>query len=189
MAASFLDWVEDWSPSWALGELSAGWYGTLAGLRADMLAEGMRIALLGAWLDEPESPDDVLALAGAEYRMPRYPSETAAQYRARLLTAFTRHANAGTPARINAEIADAQLDGTVLFQPLHPGPLPDLVTPYWSQFFILTTETEADPLGTLRGIAKRWKSVQWMFRAFVFDVDAIGRPVSELAVSEGAVSE
>jgi hypothetical protein len=177
--------VESVSPSWALGENAAAYYGTTLGLTGDVLAEALRCILLMPWLLEPESPDDVLSLIGAEVRMPRYPSETAAAYRARLVDAFNRYANAGTPARINAEITAAGLNGTVTFQPGHPGPPPALTLPYWSQFWISTTHSTAAELDLIRAIVAKWKSVQWLFRGFILT----GFTSQLFAIGEAAVGE
>lgn len=185
---TFLEWVESWSPAHFSGELSAGWFGVLIGLRGNLLAECSRLVLVGPWLSHPDSPDDILPLVGAEYRMPRYPLETAAQYRARLLRAFEIHDFAGTPACINGQIADAQLVGEVLFQPMHPGPAPDFLTPYWSQFWITTTSTSAEELTTLRQIARRWKPVEWILRYLIVETPALLSPTGDhVAVDDGAV--
>jgi hypothetical protein len=178
-------YVESVSPPWALGENSAAYYGAALGLTGDLIAAGLRLVLLMPWLLEPESPDDVLSLIGAEVRMPRYPSETAAAYRARLVDAFNRYANAGTPARINAEIAAAGLVGTVTFQPGHPGPPPALATPYWSQFWITTTSSSDAELSLIRAIVLKWKSVQWIFRGFILT----GFTSQLFAIGEAAVGE
>jgi hypothetical protein len=160
--------VEQVSPPWALGENSGAYFGTTIGLSGDVGFELMRLAVVGAWLNDPDSPDDVLALAGAEFRLPRYPNETSSAYRARILDAWSLYENAGTPARINAEIVAAGLSGTVTFQPLHPGPSPALAVPYWSQFWITTTVTTGPELDTIRAIVMKLKSVYWLFRGFIF---------------------
>lgn len=187
-AQNFRALVESVSPAPLVAANSSGYYGATLGLTGDLLAEAVRLVLLMPWLLEDESPDDVLSLIGAEVRMPRYPSETAAAYRARLVDAFNRYDTAGTAARINAEIAAAGLTGTVTFQPGHPGPPPALLVPYWSQFWITTTHSSEADLSLLRSIVMKWKSVQWLFRGFILTgftapIAAIG----ELAVGEDSV--
>lgn len=154
------------SPSAFVAAVSSGYYGVIA-LAGDKAAEAMRLALLMPWLAEDESPDDVLALAGAQRRLPRYPNETAAQYRARLLRWKELYDNAGTPARVNAEIVSAGLNGTVFFDASAPGP--GGVIPWWSQFWIQTTTT-GESINTIIGIAKKWKSSRWLFRSLIFNV-------------------
>jgi hypothetical protein len=184
-AQNYRAYVESVSPPWASGENSAGYYGAAIGLTGDLIAEALRLCLLMPWLLEAESPDDVLALVGSEVRMPRYQNETAAAYRARLVDYVNRYANAGTPARINAEIAAAGLNGTVTFQPGHPGPPPALATPYWSQFWITTTHTDDATLSLLRAIVMKWKSVYWLFRGFILT----GFTSQLFAIGEAAVGE
>lgn len=180
-------YVESVSPPWAAGENSAGYYGAALGLTGDLIAEALRLCLLMPWLLETESPDDVLALVGSELRMPRYQSETAAAYRARLVDYVNRYANAGTPARINAEIAAAGLSGTVTFQPLHPGPPPALLVPYWSQFWITITVADTTDAGIaeMRAIVAKWKSVYWIFRGFILT----GFTAPIVSIGEDAVGE
>jgi hypothetical protein len=177
--------VEQASPPWALGENSAPYYGTTLGLSGDLGFELMWRAVAGAWLDDPLSPDDVLPLAGAEVRLPRYANETSDAYRARILNAWTLYEFAGTAARINEQIAAASLNGTVTFQPTHPGPPPALLVPYWSQFWITTTHVDEASLGLLRAIAAKWKSVRWLFRGFIFT----GYTSQLFAIGEAAVGE
>jgi hypothetical protein len=179
-------YVESVSPPWALGENSAGYYGAALGLTGDLIAEALRLCLLMPWLLEVESPDDVLALIGSEVRMPRYPSETASAYRARLVDYVNRYANAGTPARINAEIAAAGLSGTVLFQPGHPGPNQE--PSYWSQFWVLTTYVDSASLALITAIALKWKSVQWLFRGFVLnDPTVAGGAIGEQSIGDHTI--
>lgn len=160
-------WIESISPPWAAGENAAAYYGVTLGLVGDLLAEGLRLALLMPWLLEDESPDDVLPLVGSELRMPRYPTETSAAYRARLVDAGNRYANAGTFTRINAEIVAAGYSGTVYVDVSAPGP--GLVTPWYSQFWILTSGISAESLATQAAIARKWKSARWMFRGFIIN--------------------
>jgi hypothetical protein len=182
---NFRTFLSEISPDGFAAALSSGYFGATLALAGDLMGEGLKQALRMAWLLEETSPDDVLALVGLELRMPRYPSETSAAYRARLVDAFNRYSNAGTPARINAEIAAAGLNGTVTFQPTHPGPPPALAVPYWSQFWITTTHVDEANLGLLRAIAAKWKSVQWLFRGFIFT----GYTSQLFAIGEAAVGE
>jgi hypothetical protein len=179
--------VEQVSPPWAIGENSGAYFGTTIGLSGDVGFELMRLAVVGAWLNDPDSPDDVLALAGAEFRLPRYASETSDAYRARILDAWSRYDNAGTPARINAEIAAAGLSGTVTFQPDHPGPPPELAVPYWSQFWITITTADVTDAGIaeMRAIVAKWKSVYWIFRGFILT----GFTAPTVSIGEDAVGE
>src|SRR5688500_5062436 len=178
--------VESVSPPWAVGENSAGYYGATLGLTGDLIAESLRRILLMPWLLESESPDDVLSLIGAELRLPRYPNETAAAYRARLLVWKAIYDAAGTLTGINAQITPAHLTGTVLFQPGHPGP--NFEPSYWSQSWILTSLLDAPSLELMTSIARKLKSVYWTFRGFVAN-DAIAMTVPDLIPVGDTVAE
>lgn len=169
MGFTFRGFIAQNSPSDFLADLSGAYYGVTLGTVGDTMAECLARVLLMPWLAEEESPDDVLPLVGAEVRLPRYQLETADQYRARLLNCWEIYDNAGTHDRINAEIAAAGRNGTVLFQPGEPGPNLE-PAPYWSQFWILTTETTTEGVNEVFAIARKWKSVYWRLRGFLFDV-------------------
>lgn len=193
---SYIDYVEELSAPWMLGDLSAGWFGVLAGVVADTVAEGFSLALKMPWLLDPESPDDVLPLIGAERRLPRYPLETAAQYRSRLHDAWDAYQFGGTEYTIIRQFELAGYPGVrIEFRPSEPGPFGQ-PAPYWSQFWVVfpvgTHPVTVDgptwdsfnwddgtlwgPLGitqefaaTIRGIVKKWKPVDWICRGFAFE--------------------
>lgn len=182
---NFRKFLSEISPDGFAGDLSGAYLGATLALAGDLMGEGLKQALRMAWLLEGTSPDDVLALMGLELRLPRYPSETAGAYRARLVNAWSLYDTAGTAARINEQIAAAGMNGTVTFQPLHPGPPPALLVPYWSQFWITTTHFSDADISVLRSIAKKWKSVRWIFRGFIIT----GFTSQLFTIGEAAVGE
>lgn len=195
--ANFWDTVKETLPRPFAAALSNGWFGVLHGLTGDLLADGMRLAARMAWLRDPESPDDVLPLVGAERGMPRYPGETAAQYRARLLDAWNAYRFAGSEGTIVQQFEHAGYPGVeITFDAAALGPNGE-AAPYWSQFWVYFPFTSGHPVtgdgptwnsftwgdGTLygldvttgfyqliHGIVRKWKPVRWICRGFIFEL-------------------
>lgn len=183
--------------------LSSAWFGVLDSLTGDLLAEGESLALRAPWLRDSESPDDVLPLVGGERGMPRYPGETAAQYRARLLDAWNAYTFAGAEQTIVAQFAHAGYPGTeIQFDAAALGPNGE-AAPYWSQFWVYFPLSSGHPVtgngptwgsfnygdGTvyglgvtvgfyqlIHGIVRKWKPTRWICRGFIFEL-AVGGPV------------
>lgn len=200
---TFRDMVAERLPRPFAQELSAGWFGVLCGYTGDLIADGLGLALRLAWLADPESPDDVLPLVGKERGMPRYPGETPAQYRARLLDAWNAYTFAGAEQTIVAQFAHAGYPGTVItFDAAALGPNGE-AAPYWSQFWVTFPFSSGHPVtspgptwgsfnygdGTvyglgvtvafyqlIHGIVRKWKPTRWICRGFIFEL-AVGPPV------------
>lgn len=175
--------------------LSAGWFGVLCGLTGDLIAEGMTAATRMPWLKDPNSPDDVLPLIANERGLQRYPGETPASHRTRLVKAWDSYSFAGSATEIEAQLAAYGYPGKVTFFPGRDGPFGQLA-PYWSQFW-LTFPTGTHPVtsegppwdsfnwddghvwgpvgytpefaATLHAIVNKWKPVQWICRGFIFE--------------------
>lgn len=179
--------------SWLLGPLSTGFVGVVLGITGDTAEEGMSEGVKMPWLLEPTSPPDALPLIGSERRMPRYPGETDAQYRARLYGAWDTYQFGGDENTILGQLALAGFPGAEIFD---PGNATFSPPSYWSHFIIvfpLGTHTvtaagpaygsfnwgatnygpvglTADTAATIRGIIAKWKPVQWICRLIVFQV-------------------
>lgn len=188
--------VEDNSGPWMLGEFAAGFFGVLFGLGGDLVNESLAACLRMPWLAEKKSPDDVLPLVGIERRMPRYPNETAAKYRARLLAAWDAYQFAGDESSIESQLAAYGYPGKVSFFPGLDGPFGQ-PAPYRTQFW-LTFPTGTHPVtsdgppwdsfnwddghtwgpvgytpefaATLHAIVNKWKPVDWICRGFIFNL-------------------
>jgi len=190
------EFVERIAPTWGHGHYGERWLGLNYGLCADLLAEGASQALRAPWLILEDHPDDALPLNGSESNMPRYPTETAANHRARLRTRWPTWIAAGSVQVLEAQFAAAGYPGAqVYFDFSRPGPHGE-PPPYWSQFWMRfpvgTHPVTADgpswdsfnwddgtlwgPLGltlefvtTIRGIVRKWKPGHWICRGFQFE--------------------
>lgn len=199
MAASvfttFREFFERILPPWLQEEVSSGFVGVVFALVGDTNAEAAELAVRAPWLLDPSSPDDVLPLIGLERRMPRYPSESAAQYRARLHGAWDAYQFGGDESAILGQLAAAGFPGARIYDPGNWGRGP---TGYWSQFWVffpsgthpVTSQgpscgsgptcgdgTICGPVGitpeqlrTLRAIVRKWKSTRWIARQLIFEV-------------------
>lgn len=195
--STFRDYVSSVLPGkWNTG-LASGWFGVLHGLTGDTFADNMSLVVRMPWLRDPASPDDVLPLVGDERGMPRYPFETAAQYRARLIDAWNAYKFAGTEQTIVAQFAHAGYPGTVItFRPSALGPNGE-AAPYWSQFWVYFPFSSGHPVTThgtnwgafnwgdgtiyglgvtvafyqlIHGIVRKWKPARWICRGFIFQL-------------------
>lgn len=195
MAGTMRDWLLERAPDWLLRD-RGGEYLAIFGALGDSVLEACAIAGLQSLILDVESPDDALALFGAERRLRAYPGETAAAYRARLHRAWEDYAS---PAlAIPEQLAAAGYPGALLeFRPTAPGPRGE-PPPYWSQFWVRfptgthpvqapTTKWGAfvwgngEPWGPnvapefvalIKGIVKKWKPSRWICRGFLFEFEA-----------------
>lgn len=100
-------------PGTALGYWGERLTGMLA-LFADDTATGLSEARKAPWLAEATSPDDVLTHVGNERLMEKYPGETDATYRARLLAAWDTWSKAGNESVIIAQLTAFGLSGITI---------------------------------------------------------------------------
>lgn len=194
---TFRDYVTSVLPRPFSQRLSAGFFGVLHGYTGDALADGLTIAARTFMLKDPASPDDVLPLIGDERGMPRYPVETPAQYRARLIAAWQAYKFAGSEGTIIAQFAAANFPGvTITFDAAALGPNGE-AAPYWSQFWVSFPYSSGHPVtshgtnwgafnygdGTvyglgvtvgfyalIHGIVRKWKPSRWICRGFKFEL-------------------
>lgn len=71
-------------PPWLRGTFGQNLMAATAGLWADLSSDATIVATSMPWLLHENNPDDSLELIGEESRLPRYPNESTADYRARL---------------------------------------------------------------------------------------------------------
>jgi hypothetical protein len=116
------------------------WGGKLTGyvgLMHDGVTQGVDEAVRCAWLREETSPDDALPMVGRERNMPRYPGETPARHRGRLVGAWDAWEYAGSEIGIMGQVTALGFTGTLYTEaewsrgPLWQG------QPWKSQFWIL----------------------------------------------------
>lgn len=195
MSNSLREFLRDRSTSWLLGELSAAWNQIVNGVSGDQYIQSAALTHRMGWLLDPESPDDTLALFAAERRMPKYPLESVTAYRARLHQAWEAYKYGGSAFAIESQFAAAGYPGVeVRYFPDRPGPHGE-PAPYWSQFWVFmpfgSHPVQAEPhlwgsfnwgdgtlygpigltiefMQTIRGIVRKWKSVRWVCRGFIF---------------------
>lgn len=192
---NFRDYVASVLPRPFAAALSSGWFGILHGATGDQLAQGMSDAVRMPWLLDPKSPDDVLPMVGNERGIPRYPGESVASYRNRLVGAWGAYTFAGAALSIEEQLAAYGFPGKIIFMPARTGPFGE-PAPYWSQFWIdfptgthpVTSEgppwdsfnwddgSDWGPVGytrefanTLHAIVEKWKPAQWICRGFLFE--------------------
>lgn len=94
-ARDFREYIFQQSPGFLRQKWGARLMG-LVGLAADISAEGAQQAIAARFSQSPIFPPDAYALIGSERSMPRFPSETLASYRERVLDAWNAWRNAGT---------------------------------------------------------------------------------------------
>lgn len=196
-STTFRDLVASVLPRPFTQRLSGGWFGVLHGLTGDTLADALSVVIRMPWLKDPNSPDDVLPLIGAERGLPRYPIETAAQYRARLIDAWNAYKFAGSEGTIISQFGHAGFPGVeIVFDAAALGPNGE-AAPYWSQFWVFFPYSSGHPVtgagttwgaftygdGTvyglnvavgfyslIHGIVRKWKPSRWICRGFIFEL-------------------
>lgn len=194
-------WINGLLPGWMQGNWGTRFTGTLT-LFAEAAAQGAGEALRAPWLKEETSPDDCLYLAGSECRMPRYPNETAATYRARLIGAWEAWEFAGDELAIEGQLHAAGFAGAYVTTDItREGPR-GYPAPYWSQFWVRfpassgivvsitehlwdgtydwsgeinwqPTNLTRQQLETMAGIINHWKPADWVCRGLIFEFSSV----------------
>jgi hypothetical protein len=148
-------WVKDIpgvaKRSWGGPLLSAGLC-VLADVCADMIFRASQTGMISS----PVSPDDVLGMVGKERgEMFKYPAESFAQFRARLLIARDTLDVDGSGTAIVGQLAAAGFPGaTIELRPSLAGPRGE-AAPYLSQFAVRF------PAGRITGIGDYWGAPTW----------------------------
>lgn len=196
-ARSFVEYVEGRIlPRWMSGELGKGFVGVVVTLIADAMGEMLAEATRAPWLAEDSSPDDALPRVGRELRIPKYPVESVSQYRQRLLDAPLVYQAGGDEETITGQVEKAGFQDADIYDPWQWEREP---FDYWSQFWIFLPEgthtvTAPGPvcgsgviagtgaicgpvgiapevLQSLRALARKWKSVRWIARQIIFEIE------------------
>ena len=170
------------SAYWMLGDLSAGWWCVLVSLPGDEAAEAWSLCCRMPLLADEESPDDVLPVVALDRKLPRYPLESPAQHRARLIDAWSIYEYAGTEYVIETQLRAAgygptdligdfgnpdivfgdtdyffgDLGAFVQFRPAATGPRGE-PAPYRTQFWVVFNEG----FHPVTGGAAPWGSWTW----------------------------
>lgn len=190
---SFATFVEQISPPWLRNTYGARFIGLCAGLFGDTIAAGAFQAMRSSHLNRALQPADSLGFMGAERSMPRYTSESDAQYRARLQDAFDIWGRAGNKAVIEGQLHAAGFVGAVIKERNDwPGRTP---VGYWSIFWVVIPNGShtigaaktwgggakwgdpdfqwgaSDPNGeiqTIRGIVEKWRPAHVIAHQVIF---------------------
>lgn len=186
------EYVERLMPPWLSRNVGQRFVGAHA-ILADLITHAAYEALQAPWLATSTSPNDALPFVGTERRLPRYPAETPAQYRTRLLDAWEAYDLGGWDGTIVAQLANAGWPGARVY---YPGIADFDPSGYWSHFFVFFPVgthtvtgsaqwgsfnwgdgTNYGPIGitpeqlaTIRGIIQKWKPVDWICRKIVFEI-------------------
>jgi hypothetical protein len=125
--------LPDWAKYEHGGRLCYGAFGVIA----EGLADQQTRACCAGMLASPHSPDDALPLAGRERGdLPRYPGETAAQYRLRLIDAYNAWGFGGADQSIVSQLDLAGFPGAqIAYYANRVGPRGE-PAPYLSQFWV-----------------------------------------------------
>jgi hypothetical protein len=190
-------------PPWTQRYWGERLWGAIAYM-SDLVTEGMAQAVKAHLLEQETSPPDALSRIGSERQMPRYPSETNDQHRARLLDAWNAYEEGGTKASIIGQLATFGLSNVVVRTWREGWIFGDaLGATHWSRFAVIletphgitgpytygagyiygspiTYGSSATPneVSTIKGIVKKWKAVHsenpWIY--VVISGDYYGDP-------------
>lgn len=201
MALTYVRWIERITGQLALRS-EAGkrlMQGTLGLVVGDKLVEGARQAVRAGWVGDTDTgpAEDALGLAGGEVSLPRYPSETAEQYHARLQRAWEDWQYAGHESSIIGQLEAAGFPGAEIYY-ASDWPTSGLVD-WWSQFwvfypagthtvtapgpdiggFTVGDGTTLGPVGispanllAMRSIIKKFKPTHWICSGLIFEISA-----------------
>lgn len=133
--ASFAEYQPSILPAWLQGPNGLTYAGVLGSLKDD-ISNGARYAATAGMPYSGQQPD-VLAAIGYERGLPRYPSETDAQYQGRLLGAWEAWERAGTPLGILLQL-----------EVIYPG-IPIVLVQQAERAFYLDMNTSLPPLERL----------------------------------------
>ncbi len=122
-------------PAWLQGPNGLAYAGVLGALK-DEISNGARYAAV-AGMPYAGQQADTLAAIGRERGLPRYPSETDAQYQGRLLGAWEAWERAGTPLGIMLQL-----------EVIYPG-IPIVLVQQAARAFYLNPDTSLPPLERL----------------------------------------
>lgn len=154
-----------------------GWgqrWTTAVGIEADATAQAVRVALHAPWLAHEDSPNDALASAGSERRMPRYSVETDDEYRARLLNAWLAYRYAGSEQSVIWQLEAFGFSGVTILDAIDMGPVTQ--ENWWSEFWVVVPFGGHGYIGSIPvadqaaiiALIKKWKPAQWICGSVTF---------------------
>jgi hypothetical protein len=111
-ARDYREYARNLSPQGLAGYLGRRLMGTF-GLMFDVLAEATREAILARTPGSETFPEDAVARVGAGRALPRYPTESAADYALRIEDAWTTWRKAGTDMGLIDELARFGFTATI----------------------------------------------------------------------------
>lgn len=175
---NFRNWLSSISTGWMARTNGEQYLGIIFGVVADMMGEALGNAMRFGWLLDDDCPDDAVQLHGKDRLLPRYPLESAADYRQRVWNAWETYENALSTKTMEGQLDAAGLTGAkVHFDLTRTGPNGE-AAPYVSQFWIerpdgthpysAATDVTAAELRLLRTIARKWKPSVWVCRGFIY---------------------
>lgn len=145
-------------PAWLRARVGAAWRGAVGAL-LDWYLDVAKQAVKARHVQT--SPEDGLAEIGRERSIERYPADTLATYRARLLLAWDLWQQGGTAAGIIAALNAAGFGSVAIYTALGAAPPgeavwpPDGNTANWSRFWV---HIDATAVG---GNPFNWAAVTW----------------------------
>jgi len=111
-ARDWREWMYRQSPGFLRNTWGQRFMGVL-GLMLDALSEGTQQAVTARFFKSKTFPDDAYPLLGAERSMPRFPAESLAAYRARVLDAWNAWQQAGTAIGIIDQLGKLGFTATI----------------------------------------------------------------------------
>jgi hypothetical protein len=141
---SYEQWLVEQSPGWLQGPYGAGYVGTL-GLTKDTVVDAVKQAIKARFIKL--APNDALGYIGDDRVIERYPVDTDATYRARLVAAWETWLYAGTDRGVIAAMNAAGFANVQIFNNL-VGPgfemtwPPDSDAANWSRFWVVITDPQ-----------------------------------------------
>lgn len=181
---TFRRWAWDFlsSPRTLRGHFGRRMVG-LFSLTSDVFAEGLSQTVTMPWV-HGNPPPDMLGPLGRDLNLPRYPTETNAQYQARLQRGWDDWELAGANSAIIGQLAAAGFPGAQIartgvfqFDVFYPSGSHSVgAAPKWGTFqwgdgtkFGPTNITAAE-IETMRGIIRKWKPGRWVCRRLIWQL-------------------
>lgn len=131
-------WARELMPTWLRGTWGGAFVDTI-GLVFDAIQEANYEAGAANLLDAPTFPADALPLVGSERNIERYPSETDAQYKARVRGAWTAWPQAGTKGGILSQLSAGAFTAAIMEAWDWNWDGPFATNPNWSRFWTVIT--------------------------------------------------
>lgn len=195
MSSTWIDYCYELSPTWLKRKWGERFVGAHA-LLANVVSEGIALALRSGHVHDPEIATDSLALIASERGLPRYFNESFASAKTRAQSAWNIWRLAGTEPSIESQLTSLGFTGAKVYTPATWSRAP---FGYWSEFWVffpygshpMTAQTLCGgggicgaglfcggdgtlltQLSTARDIIARFKPVDWVCRELIFEITA-----------------